>query len=208
MIKMVSQEWNFRGVLGAVFLVSLALPVVGALGQPGQGPGVRQGAQGRGPALERLCDRLDLTEEQQAAVAKLRESGQAERRAWREQMIRLRHELRGEMLKAAPSAAQIDKLSAEIGKLQASLRASRLKERAAFRALLTQEQRDKLPLPGMEGKRAGRTLKSRGGGRGHPHGHGCGGWHGGGFDWCAGAGPAGGCWQGRLGRGDDLRDVD
>jgi Spy/CpxP family protein refolding chaperone len=148
---------NRKALLSLAVLGMMLLPAAGALAQPGPDP------RGAGDRFARLCERLDLSDEQQAAVAKLREEGRAERRAWRAELIRLRHDLRGEMLQEGPSAARIDKLSEDIGALQAKVRASRLKQRVAMRNLLTPEQRDRLPLPGERpGMRQGRGHSPRG----------------------------------------------
>ena len=103
---------------------------------------------GRGPrpGVERMTQYLDLTPEQEEAVAKIRDEGRQERLARGKELMRLRHELRGEMLQDEPSESTAQKLTEQIGDLLTQQRQSRLTQRLAIRKQLTPEQRDKMLL--------------------------------------------------------------
>ncbi len=133
-----------RGAALAALCLILGLAAAAAA-QPGRGPGAGRG-DGPGPRehMGRLWERLDLTPEQREQMDKLRETGRAEGLALRKDLLRLRHELRGEMLKDAPEGRVVEQFATRIGELQGKLQAHRLRQRLALRALLTTEQRDRL----------------------------------------------------------------
>ncbi len=140
--------WQARGgkmVAALVGAAVLAL-LIGAMTAAAQ-PGPQAGERGAG--IERMAERLGLSEQQQAAIVKLREDGRRERQTLRKEMARVRHDLRGELLKDQPSRKQIEKLSADIGALQAKLRANRILQQMAVRDALTPAQRELLPAPGI-----------------------------------------------------------
>ena len=150
------------GALAALCLV-LGLAAAAAA-QPGRGPHAGRGeGPGPGERMGRHWERLDLTPEQREQLGKLREAGRAEGLALRKDLLRLRHELRGEMLKDAPEGKVVEQFAARIGETQGKLQAHHLRQRLAMRSLLTPEQRDRLltlgALPGPRddgcGARAG-----------------------------------------------------
>ena len=131
-------------------------------GKAGRGPGDGRdaGHQARGMAA-----RLELTDAQSEAMAKIRAEGQARDVPLRKQLRQLRHELKGEMMKDEPSEKAAAGLARQMGEVRTRLQTARLQDRLAMRQLLTAEQRDKWL---MMGDGAGR------GGRGRMHDGACG----------------------------------
>ena len=115
--------------------------------------------------LERMAARLDLTGDQRVKIEALHEQAREEGLALRKKMMRLRHELEGELLQDAPSEKTVLSLNAKIGDLQTALKANRLRTRLAVREELTPEQRDKMLVMGQHRKH-GRHGRSGAG----PHG--------------------------------------
>jgi len=103
----------------------------------------------RGQRLERLADRLGLSDAQRASIRKLWTEGQQDRLTARKELMRVRNELRGEMLKDNPDTRRVEGLSQQIGDLQTRMRTSRLTMRIQIRKVLTPEQRDQLMLMRM-----------------------------------------------------------
>lgn len=141
----------------------LALVVVAAGTALAQGPGVGKGhgcgfggdCQGvdRGEMrMERMVQRLDLTEEQAESIAKIREEGRSANAKLRKEMMRLRNELQGELLKDDPSRKSVLDLNEKMGALRTQMRANRLENRLAVREQLTPEQRDRMLLSGESGR--------------------------------------------------------
>lgn len=168
----------------------LALFIAGAALAQGPGQGSGQGAcRGMGPGkaecvqgdfggraqmrLERMAARLDLTEEQTAAIAKIHEEGRDKNLEIRKQMMRLRNELQGEMLKDAPSQKKVLELNEKMGALRTQKHAIRLQNRLAVREQLTPEQRDRMMISDLgKGGRGGRS--GHGGSHQGPRGSACG----------------------------------
>ncbi|MHB8080342.1 MAG: Spy/CpxP family protein refolding chaperone [Candidatus Krumholzibacteriia bacterium] len=189
---------TMRGAALAALCLVLGLAAAAAA-RPGGGPGGGRGdGAGPGERIGRGWERLELTTEQREQLGKLREAGRAEGLALRKDLLRLRHELRGEMLKDTPDVKAVDELAARIGEAQGKLEAHRLHQRLAMRSLLTPEQRDRLlTLGAMRGPRGDDDGAPAGrGGR-----HGRAGRHGGANGGCGmgrgmGRGPCGGDKQG------------
>jgi Spy/CpxP family protein refolding chaperone len=120
-----------------------------------------------GPRPGQICQRLELTDAQQQAWSELREKGQQERVALRKDLMRLRNDLRGEMLKDEPSAAKVKDLVGRVGELRTKMQQSRMSQRLEMRKLLTPAQRDRLLLMGQDrGRGHGRGMRDfRGPGR-------------------------------------------
>ncbi|MEN8006185.1 MAG: Spy/CpxP family protein refolding chaperone [Candidatus Krumholzibacteriota bacterium] len=110
---------------------------------PGMGHGMG-GEFGPGHRLEILAERLELTEEQIAAIKGIREAGQEKNLGLRKKLIRLNHDLQGELLKDEPSEKAALDLVGKIGALRTEMKSNRLKNRLEVRQLLTPEQRDKM----------------------------------------------------------------
>lgn len=157
-------------------LLSLAATVlVFAAAAMAQGPGGcsghgRGGDFGHGHRLEMLTEKLELTEEQVAAITEIREAGQAKGLELHKEMKRLRNELEGEMLKDEPTEEAALGLVGKIGALQTEIQSNRLENRLEVRRQLTAEQRDKMLLMGesFAGGRGQRGVGHRAG----PHGDG------------------------------------
>jgi Spy/CpxP family protein refolding chaperone len=146
-------------------------------------------------------DPLGLTEDQHKAAAKIHQDARAALMAVRKDLMRLRNELAGHLLKDEPDGAALRKLVQKMGDLRTQMQIQRLEQRLAIRKLLTPEQRDRMLLQGG-------PCGPRGGGRGcGPCGPRCGGR---GFGPC---GPRGGCghegmMMGMPGCGPDLDEED
>ncbi|MBK6734613.1 MAG: Spy/CpxP family protein refolding chaperone [bacterium] len=139
-----------------------AMPAIAADDDDDFGPG---GGRFEG----RMGRRLGLTEGQQDAVAKIHEAGRARDLPLRKQLRQLRHDLKGEMMKDEPSEKAALAIVSRLGDVRTKLQSGRLSDRLAVRALLTEEQRERLPQWGLEGERGGRG--ERGGPRaGHMRG--------------------------------------
>jgi len=164
------------GILGITLLLVGAAGLAFAQGQGsgrGQGNGAGHGKghlhyEGHGIQLEAMFSRLELNEEQQAAITKIHDDAQAKHLENRKEMMRLRNELEGELLKDEPDEKAALELTEKIGDLRTVQQQDRLAVELAVREQLTPEQRDKMLL--MHGGHG------RGNGRGHGgrhQGHGC-----------------------------------
>ena len=169
-----------NGMKTLVLLTLAAMMVLGAGTALAQGRGGGPGYGGRGgfgdgefgPAhrLEMLADHLELTEEQVAAIEGIRTQGQEKNMELRKEMMRLRNELQGEMLKDDPSEKAAMDLTGKIGALRTEMQANRLTNRLEVRKQLTPEQSDKMLIlqgrfQGREGRRGcGRGMGSHWGG--------------------------------------------
>ena len=109
-----------------------------------------------------LAQRLDLSEEQVAAIEAIHEKARQDGVELRKDLMRLRNELKGEMLQDNPAEKTVLDLNKKMGAVKTELKAIRLKTRLAVRNELTPEQRDKMLMMG-DGWKNGR--KGRGPGR-------------------------------------------
>ncbi len=185
-------------ILAVLALALLLAPVVFAQG-PGRGAGPGAATPGAcwraddGFGPDGACARLDLTDEQSEAIAKLREKRRQEVLQLRKENLRLRNELRGEMMKDDPDAGTVGDLVEKIGRNRIRLQRGRLEHQLAVRKLLTPEQRDRLLLMKGRGLDGGRCGGHRGhdlhGGPGHPMGM------------REGRGRGGSCWRDADGTG-------
>jgi len=129
----------------------------------GGGWGFGDGEFGLGYRFEMLADHLGLSDEQIAAIEGIQVQCQETNMGLHMELMRLRNELQGEMLKGDPSEKVAQDLIGKISVLQTEIQANRLKNRLEVRKQLTPEQRDKmLMLNGRFQRGAGRL----GGGRG------------------------------------------
>ena len=165
-----------------IALLTLTLIAAAAYAQPGSGRGQGQG-QGRfadqdwqpGPEmrLERMARVLELTDEQKTAIGDLMDKHHDEQQALRVEMMRLRTELKGEMLKDEPSEKTVVALAGKMGELRTQKQVLRLKHQLAVRAQLTDAQQDQWLLMGPGGKgRGGRHGRGDGPGQGGRRGPG------------------------------------
>lgn len=142
------------------------------------GPGVGRGMGagfGSGHRLEVLAQRLELTEEQVAAIEGIREAGQEKNMKLKKELMQLENELKGEMLKDDPSEKTALDLVKKIGALKTEMESNRLENRLEMRKQLTPEQRDKMLVmrERFKGGREGRGHHGKGRGAGCRGGNGC-----------------------------------
>ncbi|MCB1185273.1 periplasmic heavy metal sensor [bacterium] len=149
---------NLILVVAALAALGLAATALaqgpGPRGGRGPGAGGPDGDFDGGPRLERLQAHLDLTDEQVAAIEDLHEKTRTKNTELRKELLRLRNDKRGEMLKDEPSAGKLVELTRKIGEVRTEMQVNRVETRLAVRKLLTPEQRDKMLLG--EGRRGGR----------------------------------------------------
>lgn len=175
-----------RSWAGAAALMLVLVPASAALAQPGysdDGPAPGEAGRGRGgPGFsQRMAGErgpfagLDLTDAQQAKLKEIRESGRKEAAGLRKQMMRLRNQMRGEMLQDKPDRRKIVSLAEQIGGVQTKLGVHRAEQHLAMLDVLTPEQRDQWLTRPHRGPGGGMGPGGPdGGGRG-PRGHGGGG---------------------------------
>ncbi len=164
-------------VVAAILLVaSLAAaqgPGDGRFGKrQGQGQGQGMGWDGDGPGmrLERMANRLDLSDDQQEAIAKLQGDARAASLGLRKEMMVLRHAMKGEMMKDEPNKKNVLGIADDLGDLRKQMQVNRLETRLAVRELLTPEQRDKMLFLGQgfgQGQGGGQDRGFGQGRRGH-----------------------------------------
>ncbi|WP_323844832.1 Spy/CpxP family protein refolding chaperone [Microbulbifer magnicolonia] len=97
----------------------------------------------KGHFFEQMAEELDLTEGQKAQLKANREANREARKAQREQMRALHEQLR-EAIDSGADQATLDKLGAELGKLQVAKMQEMQQHRKEFEALLTPDQKAKL----------------------------------------------------------------
>lgn len=171
--------------LVAVMVSAAALASAQGLGnQQGKGMNKRGGrGMGQEHRMERMTQRLDLTADQQTAIEKIKENSREKGLEIRKEILRLKNEMKGEMLKDNPSEKSVLALNEKLGELKTEVRANRLKTRLKIREQLTPEQQDKMLVMGEKGRKHGRRS-----GKGFPgteKGHGR-------LGSCDGRGPRGG----------------
>ncbi|MFH1279477.1 MAG: Spy/CpxP family protein refolding chaperone [Candidatus Eisenbacteria bacterium] len=131
-------------VVAAILLWSATAPAAG-------GGKIGRGRDGGGYRIERLAARLDLTDEQKEKMEGIHERGRAEMDKLRKEMMRAKHDLRGEFLEDEPNAGNLKALTKKIGDLRTQMDLMRLDQRLAIRDLLTPEQRDEMFFSGGPG---------------------------------------------------------
>jgi Spy/CpxP family protein refolding chaperone len=141
-----------RMTLTIVAVALVATMVTSALAQSGRAPraqrGEREMMEPGERQLERMTERLDLTEAQQTTIQKLQTESRRQALELRKEMARLRNEIQGEMLKDKPAERTVVQLHEKLGELQTKLKVHRVKTRLAIREQLTPEQRDQMLLQG------------------------------------------------------------
>lgn len=123
-----------------------------------QMPGGRgQGCDDKGPEarLERMAKHLDLTADQQEVIAKIHQDNREQMVELRKDLMRLRNERQGEMLKDDPSQKTVLALTEQMGEVKTKLQLQRMETRLAVRNQLTPEQQDKMMMM-KDGKKGGR----------------------------------------------------
>jgi Spy/CpxP family protein refolding chaperone len=114
----------------------------------------------------------DLTDEQKAEIEKIRTADEGKMISLRKELMRIRHELRGEMMKDDPSGSTARKLAEKIGEIRTDMQVAHLEIQLAIRKVLTPEQRDRCLLMGHGrgcfGDDGGCRMGRRGGDDGRP----------------------------------------
>jgi Spy/CpxP family protein refolding chaperone len=175
-----------RIAVGAAAALLLAWGVASAQTGPADSDG-----SPRGQDLERWGRGLDLTDEQLARIAEIREEGRDAQRDLALDLARVRNELEGELMKDEPDAERVQQLVDRSGELRTQMQKNRLEHQLAVRKLLTPAQRDQLLLR-RAARCDGRGLEGR---RGHGRDHrpglhgkrGCGDSFDCGHPWCDGS---------------------
>jgi len=175
--------------VSAIALLALLTPAATALAQPGlskDAPRPGEAGRGRGgPGMHARAQRaegamewLGLTEAQQKQMKEIRERGEATRTGLQKQLLRLRNDMRGEMLKDQPDRRKIVQIAEQIGGVQTKLGVHRAEQMLSMREVLTPEQRDRwmtrghgpMGMRGMHRGPGGRGGHGGPGGRGGPGG--------------------------------------
>jgi len=120
-----------------------------------------------------MVQHLELSEKQADQLKDLRERGRSQMVDLRKEMMRVKNEIRGEMLEDNPDMDTLKKLTAKKGGIRTEMEIARLEHRLAMRKILTEEQRDKLMMHRSRGGRG--DSGAHGHGFGHErtgHGHG------------------------------------
>jgi len=152
-----------------LFLAMAVLVLAFAAAALAQAPQAPKGSRGHGfgpeGRLDFLAEKLDLSAEQVAGIEAIQQAGRDKGLELRKDMMRLRNELEGEMLKDSPSEKTALDLVKQIGQVRIEMESNRLSGRLDMRELLTPEQRDKMLVMGQdfEGRRGGG--RGRGAGR-------------------------------------------
>jgi Spy/CpxP family protein refolding chaperone len=165
-----------RGALLGVCALALSGVGTAALAQRG----AWRGEDARLPRGERIAEYLELSERQVGEIKELREDGRSQMADLRKEMMRVKNEIRGEMLEDNPDMDTLKKLTAKKGEIRTEMEIARLEHRLAMREILTEEQRDKLMMSRSRGGRGrfdgrhgrgigrGRMGRGRGAERGGP----------------------------------------
>ncbi len=172
-----------------LFIVPIVLIVLASAGLAtaqghglGQGKGQKKGCAGNGPAgfgpghrIEMMAHRLDLSDDQKNTIQGIFENSRQDGVEKRKDLMRLRNQLKGEMLKDSPSEKSVLSINSKMGALKTEMKALKLKTRLAVREELTSEQRDKMLVMGGFGGNDGHGKKGGQGKKGgHGGSHGCG----------------------------------
>lgn len=140
----------------------------------GQGMGFDDDNFGPGRRIEMMAQVLDLSEEQLTTIKKIQEDGRQVGLEKSKELMRLRNQHQGEMLKDSPSEKTVLSINSQMGALKIEMRAQRLKTRLAVREELTPEQRDQMLMMRGQGGMGGRQGFRGQGGFGGCDGPGCG----------------------------------
>lgn len=133
---------NWKAMAGSLVLA-------GALAAPGMSMAFGGGDHHQGPhhfkhgMLERMADELDLTEGQKAQLKANRDANREARKAQRDKWREVHGKLR-EAIQSGADQATLDRLGAELGRLQVEKMQAMHEQRQQFETILTEEQKAKL----------------------------------------------------------------
>ena len=164
---------------GLMIATSLAIPAFACpAGGSCDGPRGAQGMQqGKQNGMQRMAKDLNLSQEQQTQIQKIRSESRETMRAMRDTMLANRDAMEKLDPTAKDYMAQVDKLAAEKGAIVEGMTQEHARVRAEMAAILTPEQRIKADALRKErkAKRAEKKGEGRGNwgkGRGGPDGDG------------------------------------
>lgn len=128
---------SFRTVAASMMIVALAITTT-LYAQPGH----RGGKKGHGEQLEKLAEKLNLTEQQKTQINTLRENFKKDHEAQLNEMKSLREQMKA--LKGTGDTEKAAQLREKMKATKQTLNADREKLQQQIAALLTQEQRQQL----------------------------------------------------------------
>lgn len=164
-------------------LLTLLILLAGSAMAQGQAAGLRQGGRGSGGCgtagagdrmemrLERLAERLELTEDQLQKITAIREANQEKNQALRKNLMQLGLERQGAWLADDISEKDLVGLTEKIADLKKELAVNRTKARLEMLEQLTPEQQDKMVM--MMAQKDKKGSGRRGHGRSGCGGRGC-----------------------------------
>ena len=136
-----------RTSIGSVNLIALAataalvIAPVTLLAQPGHGPGPHHG---RGQMIERIFERLDLTDDQKEAVHNTMSEHREQTRALHDEKI-ARHRALGQAIHADRfDESEVRRASADLAAIDADLAVMKARMFQEINKVLTQDQRDRM----------------------------------------------------------------
>ena len=135
-MKRTDTRTSIRSAVAALLAAAILGPLIAAQDPPP--PPGRPGPRGRAIA------ELGLTPDQVKALGEFRKARMNERQAFREEMGRLRGEMRGLIGDPNANQAKIDKLIDQRAKLRADREKGALRARAERNKIFTPEQREKI----------------------------------------------------------------
>jgi Spy/CpxP family protein refolding chaperone len=128
------------GAAGAVLAAAVLFPFIAAAQETQAPPPPRR----ERPARMLVREALDLTPEQEKALAEFRKSRMEERRAFREEMFELRSEMRGLAQDPKANQAKLDALIDKTSKLRAAREKAAFRNRIARDKIFTPEQLERI----------------------------------------------------------------
>ena len=152
---------HFGAALAAVVFVAALWPAT-ARGQAQAAPQDKPKTQERSGMRERAREALNVTPEQEKKIQEFRELRQKDSQAFREQMTKMRGEMRDLMKDPKANAAKIDGLIDNMAKLRADREKMAYRSRGEIEKIFTPEQLAKIKE--FRGRFAGRFgMAGRGG---------------------------------------------
>lgn len=142
-----NRKTDSRTRFGSVNLIALAataalaIAPVTLLAQPGYGPGPHHG---RGQMIERIFERLDLTDDQKQAVHNTMSEHREQTRALHDEMIARRRALGQTIHADLVNESAVRQAAAEVAAVDADLAVMRAQMFQAINKVLTQEQRERM----------------------------------------------------------------
>jgi len=146
--------------------------IAAAAGAASAQPGMMAGPPEGRPGIERMAQFLDLSKDQVQKIEKLRDEHLSRVAGLRRELLRVRNEIRAELLEDSPDVSAIEKLVAKKADIRSRIELERVEHRLAVRKVLTPEQRDKMFM--LRGRGAGPCVGRCWGGEAPGFGRRCG----------------------------------